>query len=187
MIFARWPFLAVLACASFVGLSWPAAAQQQKPATSPFPAPPQQTSATYEDWIVRCEVRPGPPRQKACEMVQFTQLKGQNTVLTQIVIGHPPKGQPIPMVIQVPIGAWLPFGVKLSAGGKDDGVHGEFKICAPNACIARLEIKDDTVRKYRSATEQGMLQFKDSNQRDVALPVSFKGFNTAYEALLKEQ
>ena len=28
--------------------------------------------------------------------------------------------------------------------------------------------------------------FKDANQRDVALPVSFKGFGIAYDALTKE-
>lgn len=150
------------------------------------PPPPQQTSATYEDWIVRCEIKPGPPRKKSCEMVQFTQVKGQSGVLTQIAIGQPAKGQPIPMVIQVPISVWLPTGVRLTAGGKDEGLQVAFKVCVPNACIANLEVKDDIVRKLRTATEQGKLSFKDANQRDVALPVSFKGFNAAYEALSKE-
>jgi len=148
--------------------------------------PPQQTSATYEDWIVRCEIKPGPPRQKSCEMVQFTQVKGQPGVLTQIAIGQAAKGQPTPLVIQVPISVWLPAGVKLTAGGKDEGLQMTFKICVPSACIANMEIRDDVIRKLRAATDQGKLQFKDANQRDIALPVSYKGFNPAYEALLKE-
>jgi invasion protein IalB len=182
MTFARWLFAQLLLGAVLLGDSGPAAAQP----ASPFPAPPQQTSATYDDWIVRCETRPGPPLQKTCEMLQFTQIKGQTSVLTQIAIGHPQKGRPIPLVIQVPVGAWLPAGVRITAGGKDEGLSVEFKLCTPSACVARIEIKDDVIRKFRAATEQGKLQFKDSQQRDVALPISFKGFGTAYEALLKE-
>ena len=29
---------------------------------------PQQTTATYEDWIVRCETLAGPPPKRTCEM-----------------------------------------------------------------------------------------------------------------------
>ena len=83
-----WRSSRIVACALLVGPAGSVAAQPAAPA-------PQQTAATYEDWIVRCETQPGPPPQKACEMVQFTQLKGQAGVLTQIAIGHPVKGQPI--------------------------------------------------------------------------------------------
>jgi invasion protein IalB len=163
-----------------------AAAQQAAP-PAPSPAPtPQQTAATYEDWIVRCESRPGPPIQKACEMVQFTQLKGREGVLTQILIGKPVRGQPIKLVIQVPTSSWLPTGVKLLSSEKDPGVLAEFKWCVPNGCIAQVDVKDDTIRKFRTTTEAGKLQFKDSAQRDIALPVSFKGFSAAYDALAKE-
>src|SRR6185503_1839366 len=72
---ARWPLGRVVACVLFA--AGPAAAQQTVPPASPPTPSPQQTSATYDDWIVRCESRPGPPVHKACEMVQFTQLKGQ--------------------------------------------------------------------------------------------------------------
>ena len=179
MIQARWPFAHALTCALLVGQAGNAGAQPSTPK-------PQQTSAVYEDWIVRCETKPSPPAQKICEMVQFTQLKGQAGVLTQIVIGHPVKGQPYRIAIQVPISMWLPTGVRLSAGGKDEGIVAQFMWCVPTACFAVVETKDDIIKKFRSATEAGKLQFKDANQRDIALPVSFKGFGTAYDALMKE-
>lgn len=190
----RWPFARLLACALLVGSAGHAAAQKKAapPATPPAApatgqeAPPQQTSATYEDWIVRCETRPGPPVQKACEMVQFTQLKGQQGVLTQIAIGQPVKGQPIRVAMQVPISMWLPTGVKLVMNDKDEGTLAEFKWCVPTACFGIVEIKDDVLNKWRSASEPGKLLFKDGNQRDIALPVSFKGFATAYDALAKQ-
>jgi invasion protein IalB len=194
MIPVRWCFGCVVACVVLVGEPGHALAHQRPtPSTPPPPAPaapqatpPQQTSATYDDWIVRCETRPGPPVQKACEMVQFTQLKGQGGVLTQIAIGQPVKGQPIRVAIQVPISMWLPTGVKLAMTDKDQGILAEFKWCVPTACFGIIEVKDDVIKKWRATSEPGKLMFKDGNQRDIALPVSWKGFGTAYDALAKE-
>lgn len=168
-----------VACAAALGCATVAGAQQQQPA-------PQQTTATYQDWIVRCETRAGPPPQKSCEMVQFTKMQGQAGVLTQVAIGRPVKGQPLKLVIQVPIGVWLPTGVRLSSGAKDPPIAASFKRCIPAACFADVEVRDDAIKRFRAATETGTLQFKDGNQKDVSLPVSFRGFSAAFDALSKE-
>jgi invasion protein IalB len=170
-----------LAGALLAGTTGLALAQPAAP-----PAPPQQTTATYEDWVVRCETRPGPPPQKTCEMAQFTQAQGQTGLLTSIAIGRPAKQQPLKMVVQVPITVWLPAGVQVTAGGKDTGVPATYKRCFPAYCFADTEIRDDVIRRFRTATENGKLLFKDANQKDVALPVSFKGFGTAFDALARE-
>jgi invasion protein IalB len=156
-----------------------AAAQPAQPA-------PQQTTATYEDWVVRCETRTTPQPQKTCEMVQFTKVQGQSGVLTQVAIGRPVKGKPIKLVIQVPLSVWLPSGVRISSGGRDPGIAAAYKRCIPTSCFADVDIKDDAIKKFRAASEPGKLYFKDANQKDVALPVSFKGFSAAYDALSKE-
>jgi invasion protein IalB len=187
-----------------IGHAGMAAAQApgQTPAQAPAPPPawpapgatapsaPQQTTATYEDWIVRCETHAGPPPQKFCEMVQFTQVKGgqggQGGIISQVAIGRPAKGQPVKLVIQLPIGVWLPTGIKLMAGAKDAGLLTTFKRCLPQACFTDAEINADMIRKFRTTTEAGQIQFKDGNQKDASLPVSFKGFGTAYDALQKE-
>jgi invasion protein IalB len=49
------------------------------PATS-APAP-QRTTASYEDWTVRCESR-GTPAVKSCEMVQAVTAPGQASPVT---------------------------------------------------------------------------------------------------------
>jgi invasion protein IalB len=190
-----------LACMALIGQAGIAAAQApgQPPAppapawpapgaTAPgAPSAPQQTTATYEDWIVRCETHPGPPPQKFCEMVQFTQVKGgQGGIVSQVAIGRAAKGQPVKLVIQLPIGVWLPTGIKLTAGAKDPGLLTTFKRCLPQACFTDAEINADMIKKFRTATEAGQIQFKDGNQKDASLPVSFKGFGTAYDALQKE-
>ena len=147
---------------------------------------PQQTTATYEDWIVRCETQPGPPSVRICEMVQYTQAQGQAGVISQIAIGRPVKGQPIKVVFQVPLGVWLPSGVKLTAGAQDAGLAAPFKRCVAAGCFADLEVRDDAIRKLRAISEPGKLQFKDGTTKDVSVPVSCKGFGAAFDALAKE-
>ena len=138
-------------------------------------AAPQQTTATYEDWIVRCETLSGPPVRKSCEMVQSTQAKGSQGVISQIAIGRVTKTDPVKLVVQLPIGIWLPSGVKLVANAKDPGLLATFKRCLPQACFADVDLSNDALRHYRGATEQ-----------DATLPMSFKGFGTAFDALAKE-
>jgi invasion protein IalB len=163
-----------------------ATAQPAQPAAPAQPGAPQQTTATYEDWIVRCETLSGPPVRKSCEMVQYTQAKGGQGVISQVAIGRVSKNDPVKLVIQLPIGIWLPSGVKLVADAKDPGLVATFKRCLPQACFADVDISNDALRRYRAVTEQGQIVFKDGNQKDATLPVSFKGFGTAFDALAKE-
>lgn len=151
-------------------------------ATGAFAQTPQRTTATYEDWTVRCEVVNA---AKSCEMVQAMQIRGQAQPVTQIAIGRPTKTEPLKVVFQVPINVWLPAGVKLVSDDKDPGIIGGYRRCLPGACIAEADLKDETIKRLRSLTENGKLQFKDGAQQDVAIPVSFKGFGQAYDAMLK--
>src|SRR5580700_11429028 len=68
---------------------------------------PQRTTATYEDWTVRCETPAASPAQKSCEMVQTTQMQGQAAPVTQIAIGRPLKTDPLRLVIGLPVNVWL--------------------------------------------------------------------------------
>jgi invasion protein IalB len=170
-------------------LTTPTAAQPAQPAAPAQPGAqqPQQTTATYDDWIIRCEVFQGPPMRKSCEMVQYTQAKGgQGGVISQVAVGRAAKSEPLRLVVQLPIGIWLPSGVKLVADAKDPGLVAAFKRCLPQACFADVDISSEQLRRYRTTTEQGQILFKDGNQKDAALPVSFKGFGTAFDALAKE-
>lgn len=141
---------------------------------------PQRTTATFEDWTVRCE---GSDAAKTCEMAQAMQIKGQAQPVTQIAIGRVSKTEPMKLVFLVPINVWIPAGVKLVADDKDAGITAGFRRCLPAACFAEVDLKDDMIKKLRALSESGKLQFKDAGQQDVAIPVSFKGFGQAYDAM----
>jgi invasion protein IalB len=147
---------------------------------------PQRTTATYDDWTVRCEYRPETPTQKSCEMVQTAQLQGQANPVTQIAIGRAAKSEPLKVVFQVPIDVWLPAGVKLVYGDKEPPLAAPYKRCLPAACFAESEVKDDFIRKLRVLTENGKLEFKDATQREIGIPFSFKGLGQAFDAMIKD-
>jgi invasion protein IalB len=58
-----------------------------------------------------------------------------------------------------------------------------YKRCLPAACFADVELKDDLIKKIRDASDQGTLEFDDSNARPVKVPVSFKGLAQAFDAM----
>jgi invasion protein IalB len=145
---------------------------------------PQRTSATYEDWTVQCELNAGPPAQKLCEVVQVGQTQGQT--VSRVAIGRVTKSEPFKIVVQLPVNLWLPAGVKIQLDDKDPGLAAPFRRCVPAGCFADVEIKDDMVKRLRAATGSGKISFKNSAQQDASVPLSFKGFAQAFDALAKE-
>jgi invasion protein IalB len=167
----------------------PATQGQAAPATpaAPVDQTPQRTTASYGDWVVRCETTPGPPPQKNCDMEQLAQVQGQAQPISRVAIPLPPKGEPAKLFIQLPINVSFMVPVKIVADGKDAGTTTPFRRCVPAGCFAELELKDDLQKKFRAAaTEPGKILFKDAADRDVTIPLSFKGFAQAFEALLKQ-
>ena len=48
-----------------------------------------------------------------------------------------------------------------------------YKPCMPGTCFSEVDIRDRTVKRFRTLTETGKLQFKDASQKDISLPVLF--------------
>jgi invasion protein IalB len=142
---------------------------------------PQQTTATYGDWIVRCEFH---GTNRTCEMDQTSQMQGR--LLSQIAIGRPSKTAPFRIVFQVPIKAWLPAGVTLVTNEKDPGLTATFKRCLTNGCFADTDLPEAVLKQLRTQTKNGKLQFKNDAQGLVTIPVSFKGFAQAFDAMARE-
>jgi invasion protein IalB len=144
---------------------------------------PQRTTATYDDWVLRCENQ---EHGKVCEIVQTTQMQNNPNPVSQVAIGRPNKTEPLKIAFQVPVNVWLPTGIRLAVDDKDPGIAAAFKRCVGTACLADADLKDDALKKLRAQQENGKLLFKDASQKDVALPVSFKGFIAAFDAMAKQ-
>lgn len=146
----------------------------------------QSTSATYQDWLLQCEMKEGTPPQKICVISQTTQMQNKGQPFSRIVVDKPVKGHPVKLGVQLPVNVTIAGNVRLQTSATDAGIAAPFDVCIPAGCIARFDIKDDILQKFRAADGAGKITFKDSGGHDIAVPLSFKGFHQALDALTKE-
>jgi invasion protein IalB len=182
----RWLAIALLSagvCVSAVAVPRTAEAQAQPPASVDTP---QLTTATYGDWVVQCQTATKPPNQKICDMAQTTQVQGGNGPFSRVAVAHPVHGQPIRLVVQVPVNVAFATNVRLRTSDTDPGIAAPFARCIPNGCFAEFDLRDDMMRKFRAAAGVGKLSFADAAGREINVPLSFKGFNQAFDALSRE-
>lgn len=152
---------------------------QTKDATAP-----QTTTATYQDWTLRCDNAVGTPPHKVCEVAQTIMAEGGKTALAQIVIGRPDPAKPLRLIVQLPNGVWLPSNAILALDDKTT-VTATYKRCV-QLCFADAEIEDKTLAALKARTDPAKLLFADGTQRVVELPVSLNGFAAALDASLKD-
>jgi invasion protein IalB len=167
----------------------PSAPRPGAPRPVPEPAPdetPQSTTATYGDWVLQCVTRSGPPRETICDIAQVTQIQGKNIPFSRVAVAHPQKGQPVKLVVQVPVNASFGSDVRLQPADNEAALQAPFNNCTPNGCFAEFDLKDEAMRKLRAASGAGKLSFADAGGHDITVPVSFNGFGQAFEALVKK-
>lgn len=169
-----------------------ALAQAQRPAAPAAQAAPSggvsqpdNTTASYGDWVHRCQQGVG---TRICEIVQTLQVQGQQGPVALIALGRPVKAEPLKIVVQVaPNIAFGPnAGVRLALGEKDEGVLAPYQRCIPGGCFAEIAMSEDLLKRWRAQSEGGQLRFIDAANRPVALPFSFRGFPAAADALSRE-
>ena len=160
------------------------------PATAPppaaVPAVPQQTTASFADWVLRC-ARVNPPAQ-VCELVQGIQR--EDKPVAQIALGHPTKGGALQLTVLVPPS--VSFGpAPLLLPGKEGEVPAladlAWRRCVPGGCIADAALSEDALRRLRGWTDTGRIAFLDGAGRTAVLPFSPRGLPQALDALAKEE
>ena len=162
-----------IGCALLMASAGGAAAQRAAQVQPPRSEAPRRTTATYADWVVQCETEAQQPRQKVCDIAQSTQVQGRNLPFSRVAIAHPVKGQPVRLVVQVPVNITFAINVRIQTGDADAGVAAPFARCTPNGCFAGFDIKDDVLKKFRAAIGAGKLSFADAGRYDVSVPLSF--------------
>jgi invasion protein IalB len=156
----------------------------QAPAAQPNPAIPQQTTASFADWTLRCSRIT--PAAQSCEVVQT--ITSQDRTVAQIAIGRIAKGQPLHLTILVPPS--VTFGAAPSLTSTREGepavVDLVWRRCLPGGCMAEGTVSDDALRRVRGWIEPARISFADGSGRTAALPFSPRGLPQALDALAKE-
>ena len=147
------------------------------------PAAPQQTTATFGDWTLRC-VRPT-GAAKLCEVIQLVQQDGKP--VAQIAVGSVAKGQPMRLTILVPPNVTLGTAPQLvAAAGPGPTMGMTWRRCLPGGCIADGEIGAEALPRIQAWTQPGRITFADGAGRPVAMPFAPQGLTQALEALAAE-
>ncbi len=166
----------VLAALAAIALVGPAPAQEA-------PALPQATTATYQDWTLRCDHLATNPPRRVCEVVQAVRANDGQAVLAQLVLGRPAPDQPVKFIVQLPAGVWLPANVTLTATpGKP--VTAVYTRCQ-QLCVADADADDAFINALKVATEPAKLSFQDGNRNPIELPISLNGFTAAINEAAK--
>jgi invasion protein IalB len=135
---------------------------------------------------VRCATHADKPPHKTSEMEQLSRLKGRQKPFSRVAISRPAKGQPVRLVVQVPVNVWLATSVKIQINGKDSGLMEPFRRCMPVGCFAAIALKGDIVNAFRAAKTQVRIVYANGARQQVAVPLSLRGLSQAFNALTKE-
>ena len=170
------------------------AVAQSNPSPASVPSEPQQTSASFGDWVVRCDhpaSTPQGPAKRVCEAAQSLMIKGQQGPIAQIAFGHPPAdkgGDPALMLtVLLPVSIAFDKPPRLGAGTDDAGAATlSFRRCLPGGCLADAKPDAVLLKELRGAAKPGHLSFTDAAERTITLPVSFRGLAQALDDLARE-
>lgn len=156
----------------------------QAPPPPPNPAIPQQTTASFADWTLRCTHIT--PAAQSCEVVQT--ITSQDRTVAQIAIGRVAKGQPLHLTMLVIPSVTFGAAPALisTKEGEPSVVDLAWRRCLPTGCVADATVSDDALRRVRGWTEPGRISFTDGGGRMAGLPFSPRGLPQALDALAKE-
>jgi invasion protein IalB len=169
----------------------PALAQDAKPAApAPVSSDPTTTTASFGDWTLRCQrLGEGDKAIKVCEIVQTMQATQgqQQQPVAQLAFGRIGKTDPWRITAHLPNNILLPSVVKVALSDKDPKpLELPWRRCAPVGCFADGALSEVQWKAFRAQSDNGTIEFTDSVNRPVKLPVSFRGFAQAADALAKE-
>lgn len=163
----------------------PAAAAQ---AIAPVPAEPSTTTASFGDWVLRCQrIGEGDAGPRICEVGQSMQAQGQRAPIAQIAIGRLAAGEPLRVTVVLQPDLSFPSSVQVTGDNTGPMLDLAWRRCLPGGCFADAVAKDDLLKRWRGLTEPGRIVFKSAAGRDVAIPLSFRGLAPALDALAKER
>ncbi|WP_375456605.1 invasion associated locus B family protein [uncultured Methylobacterium sp.] len=154
----------------------------------PVPVEPGTTTASFGDWVLRCQRLGEADKGRLCEVTQAMQVQGQAAPIAQVAIGRLAAGEPLRVIAVLPAAVSFPSSVQILAGD-DDGqpLDLPWRRCLPSGCFADAPTPDDVLKRWRNAREPGRITSKDATGREISLPLSLRGLGPALDALARER
>ena len=137
----------------------------------------------YGDWSVRCfPIKSISP----CDMLFATVRKDSGLRITSISIAYVPSKDVFLMQVAVPLGIDLAKGVVMSAGQYTTAKL-IVRRCDASGCFVETSVGRDVIEGLsQNADQGGHLNVVAYGGKPVSLPVSLKGFDAAYQAMVTD-
>lgn len=168
-----------------------AASDKPKPETAPkkdgdaISNDPQMTTATYGDWVERCQrLDANGEQRRVCEVALAVTASGQNAPLAEIAIGRPKKNAPLRLTLVLPVNVSFPSAPKITAEGGDP-VELSWRRCVPAGCFADSAFDAATLRAFREA-KTATVESKSAAGGFFHFAISLRGLPQALDALNRE-
>jgi invasion protein IalB len=162
-----------------VVMSTEAIAQTEQQKQQPAPAPKQQLSgaptAAQPTWMVNCTNVPGGFDCRASQTLLFT--KTGMRALTLAVQTKPSAKAPV-MLMQLPLGVYLPAGVTLQIG-KEAANASPFLTCDQSGCLAEHAVTNKEITAMEAGADL-TVAVKDLNKAPINFRVPGLGFAEAF-------
>jgi invasion protein IalB len=151
-------------------------------------ATPTNTSASFGDWVLRCQrLGNGADTLHVCEVAQQIRPQDQQNPLAEVAIGRLKKSDPLLLTVVLPVNVAFPNSPSFSPDAKDsDLLDLGWRKCLPGGCFADVALKDDVLQRWKAQSGNGRLTWKDAAGRDFAIGVSSNGLTQALDAFSKE-
>jgi invasion protein IalB len=140
--------------------------------------PAQQATALRPDWAVNCATV---QTELTCVASQsfFVKETGQRFMTVSV---NPPRGdKKTTLVLQLPLGIYLPSGVSLQFG-KAAAKTIPIISCDQNGCMAEYTATDAETKSMLGG-ESLLVAVQTRDQKPLSVNVPFAGFDTAYSKL----
>jgi invasion protein IalB len=155
--------------------------------SAPVGAEPEATTATYGDWLLRCQrIATAGATQRVCDVTQTVQAQGQQNPLLQLSFGQPIPKEPMKLTIYAPVNVSFPSVARLAIDEKDvQQAELVWRRCQPEGCVADVEIKDELLKRWRAQVGRGVIKIMGAVGSEITIPFSFRGLGQALDALLR--
>lgn len=151
-------------------------------ATLPLQLAAEGEVKSYKDWGYKCESPQGSD-SKLCFIFQRISSKEGDKRIADATIAYLPKVEKPVMVITLPLGVFLPAGIKMQVDeAKDDAVRAPFVQCIQDGCQARIQLENKMVTKMKGGKKM-IVAFLTPQQKQLAFPISLSGFTAALGSL----
>ena len=168
-------FLPVLAI-SFLFAATPSAIAQEEDSTL-------SRSDTYEDWLLSCAAPEGKDICRLSQVILNTETKKP---LARLLVRRLPNGTDV-MIITLQLGVDLRKGAEIQVSEEQFINNLTYTMCLADGCRLQFPLNSEVISAMGNVGEGRLIFGRPNREQNIALPISFAGFSTAYFAYVATQ